>query len=448
MVAGADGAMNVSIFIVLLPAVVGRLAAADANGQYIPPGRAPAGERPPPHRSAVTRRRHALIPEAACMKHSRLVPALLLVCLAPPALAADTAIIMRRVYDAIAYLLPLSLREPAAETPWDADLIADKTAVLETEAAALVEHAGGEDAEFRLLARSFETLARDTAVAFREGWPDYAYHSLLELTDHCVACHARLPSASQDLFAERLLARMNVAALPPEARAQLQIATRQFDAALTQLEEEMLAPELDPLAADRRGLLLRYLQIAIATSERAALDRVKDFLDRYRARGDLPFHLEHRLAHWRKAATRLTTSIEETPSLRRAGQIFDYAGRLTQVPGSHYAAVEDLVAARLLRTYLQLHPDTAGAERAGIYYRLAVIALRTAEPDPAVPAPEILLVAAIEADPGGPFARDAYASLEEHGRLGGAPLAEARGADQLIDLAALRRRVLEAAPAP
>ena len=167
------------------------------------------------------------------MKYSRSLVVLVLVLVMQSATAAEqTASIMHKVYDAIAYLLPLSVRNADLKTEWDQELIEEKLKVLTAASSTLVKHADKEDAEFRLLARSFDRLVQDVGVSFRAQWPDYAYYSLMELTDHCVACHSRLPSPSQDLFGQRLMARMNADNIEPESRTLLYIATRQFDAAL------------------------------------------------------------------------------------------------------------------------------------------------------------------------------------------------------------------------
>lgn len=268
--------------------------------------------------------------------------------------AEKTTDIMHKVYDAIAYLLPLSVRNADAHSKWDKELVEEKLKVLTAASGTLVKHAEDEDAEFRLLARSFDRLVQDIGVSFRAEWPDYAYYSLMELTDHCVACHSRLPSQSQDLFGQRLMARMNANNVEPESRTLLFIATRQFDAALSLFEQQLSDPALDPIEADYRGIMLRYLRLAISTGE--SNDRVVKFLDSYRARKDLPYFIAHRLEHWRNTLVELAPTMNGAPDLARAREIFDQATRLTLAPGNRLRAVEDLVAARVMRTWLKAHP--------------------------------------------------------------------------------------------
>ena len=374
------------------------------------------------------------------MKYSRSLVVLVLVLVMQSATAAEqTASIMHKVYDAIAYLLPLSVRNADLKTEWDQELIEEKLKVLTAASSTLVKHADKEDAEFRLLARSFDRLVQDVGVSFRAQWPDYAYYSLMELTDHCVACHSRLPSPSQDLFGQRLMARMNADNIEPESRTLLYIATRQFDAALGLFEQQLADPSLDPIEADYRGIMLRYLRLAISTG--GSNERVVKFIDTYASRKDLPYYLTHRLAHWRTALTTLTPNMDAAPDLARARQIFDQATALTLAPNNRLRAVEDLVAARIMRSYLQAHPKASAAERGEIYYKLGVIALRTSEPEPAVPELEMLMAASIQSDAHGRYAKDAYGILEEYGYVHDEHLAKQTESRVMIDMAALKKQV-------
>lgn len=367
----------------------------------------------------------------------RLACALLIALLAPPpAAAAQTAVIMRDVYDAIAYLLPRSLRGPDDGSGWDSELIGKKLDVLSNASGALVEHAAGQDEEFRLLARSFDRMVQDAAVSFREAWPDYAYYSLMELTDHCVSCHSRLPADSQVLFGQRLMARMDTSDLTPRAKAALYVATRQFDAALDVLEKRLLDPALSPVEAEYRGLMIPYLRTAISVD--GSVPRVRRFLAAYLERDDVPHFLARRLRHWDAALERHADTLANPVSLVAARALFDTATASTLAPGNRLRAVDDFVAARLLRAWLRGYPEASPADRADAYLRLAIIALRTNEPEPAVPEMEMLLVACIEAEPGTPRARTAYALLEEYGYVHEEHLARQMESRMVIDMAALR----------
>ena len=190
--------------------------------------------------------------------------------------------------------------------------------------------------------------------------------------------------------------------------------------------------------------MVQYLRVALGTE--VDLERVARFIDEYAKREDLPHYIAHRLTTWRSALTRHAGSLTGAPNLERARQIFDHATTLSLAPGNRIRAVEDFIAARLMRTYLAAHPDLDAATRAEIYYKLAIIALRTSEPEPAVPEMEMLLAAAIEADPKGPYGAEAYRLLEEYGYVHEEHLARQLGSQVLIDMAALRAKAGIAAP--
>lgn len=351
--------------------------------------------------------------------------------------AESTGTIMHEVFDGMAYLLPLSVRASNIQSEWDDELIELNLARLERASAALASHANGNESEFELLARSFEKLARDIATSFRKQWPSFAYYRLMELTDHCVSCHQRLPAESRSRFGQKLLARMPSQDLEPRARLSLLLATREFDHALNLLEQQLMLDTMDPVEAGYRGLMSVYLRVALSTGNKHT--RVTDFLERYRARDDQPFFIKRRIDRWLEALLAHDDALNDKPNLDYARRTFSVATATGELPSDQSRIVDDLVAARLMRTWLAQNPTSSTATRAEIYYALAVIALRSSEPEPAVPEMEMLLVSCIKADPGGPYAERAYAMLEEYGFIDDEHLARQLESQVLIDMAELRR---------
>jgi len=342
---------------------------------------------------------------------------------------------MHEVYDAIAYLLPLSLRETSDRSVWDRVLIDEKLQSLNEASAALKKHTEGQEAELGAIARSFEDMTANVTKAFSNEWPEFAYFSMMDLMQHCVACHSRLEGESQVLFGQRLLARMDIRELPQSDVIRLYVATRQFDTALHALESSLMDPELHPIEADYTSDMIDYLQIAIASKH--APDEAKKFLRRYLGRSDVPFYLERRINFWISALDLYGGELTAEPSLETARAIFDAATELTTVPGDRMGAVHDIIAASIMRNYLaRVRDDNAGAGEA--YYMLGVIALRTMEPKSAVPEMAMLLAASITADPKGPHAVESYALIEEFGFVHEEHLANEETEQTLIDMAALR----------
>ncbi len=267
-----------------------------------------------------------------------------------PSAEQSTASIMHEVYDAIAYLLPLSLRDPADSTIWDGGLIEDKLQTLDSASATLKQHADEEEQEFRYLARSFDELTKDVRKAFSDEWPEFAYFSMMDLVQHCVACHSRLAAPSQSLFGQRLIARMDTRELPPADVVKLYVAVRQFDAALRAIEKILMDPGLHPIEADYSSLTVDYLSIAIAAKRSPGT--AESFLRRYLARPDLPFYLRRRIEFWIASLKDFSDELEATPNLKTAKSIFHAADDLSRGPGNRVRAVHDITAASIVRSYL------------------------------------------------------------------------------------------------
>lgn len=347
----------------------------------------------------------------------------------------STAAIMQQVYDAIAYLLPLSLRDPTEDTIWDHRLINDKLQTLKNASVALKQHTADRDQEFQLLASSFDELTSNAHKSFSNEWPEFAYFSMMDLVQHCVACHSRLPAPSK-LFGQRLLARMDIRELPPADVVKIYIAVRQFDAALKSIEKTLMDPDLHPISADYGSLMIDYLQVAISAKRSA--ETAENFLRRYLERGDLPFYLKHRIKFWLGALEEFADELAAEPELAAATTIFNAADNLSRGPGNRVRAVHDIIAASIIRDYLSKSPESSAEELGKAYYMLGVIALRTMEPKSAVPEMELSLAASINADPGGQHALEAYALIEEYGYVHEEHLAAKNVSQTLIDMPALR----------
>ena len=376
-------------------------------------------------------------------KHFRriLAPiALLCLCTSPLARAdATTRSLMDQVFDAIAYLLPLSVRDADTSSAWDRELINEKLTVLRQSATALAGHTKVRGPEFGLLARSFEETVTDIDSSFREEWPTYAYFSLMELTQHCVACHSQHAAEAQAQFSQRLLARINTDLFDDSELAQLYVATRQFEAAERTLAHKLLDPGQDAIDLDIAGVTLDYLQLAIGvtnTPEQAAA-----LFEKFAKRADTPFYLRERMHYWRSCLTTLAPQLASPPTLAKGRALFAHASEGFRGTRDRGPAVDDLAAAAVLRRFIDGQAEATGPEVAEAYYMLGVIALRTMEPRYSVPEMEILFASAIEADPHGPWARPAFLLLEEFGFIRDVPLArvDAEETSRLLDMAALQK---------
>ena len=359
--------------------------------------------------------------------------------LTPGTLNAEesTASIMRQVYDAIAYLLPLSLRDETATDVWDQELIEQKVATLKAASAALKAHTAGDPGELRYIARSFDQMTSDVTKAFSNEWPEFAYFSVMDLVQHCVACHSRVEAPSQALFGERLIARMDTREIPPGDVIKLYVATRQFDAATRTIEKMLMAPDRHPIEADYSSLMVDYLQIALAARRSPAM--AEQFLRRYLTRPDMPYYLKRRYEFWIEALQRFAPDIAAPADFARALEIFHAGDDVSPGPGNRMAAVHDVTAASILRRFLDAGEQRSQAQLHEAYFTPGVIALRTLEPKSAVPEMEMLLATSIRAAPEGKYALEAYALIEEYGYVHEEHLAAPQARQTLLDMNELRQ---------
>lgn len=356
---------------------------------------------------------------------------------------AATRDIMRDAYEALAYLLPASAASFADGETRQGDMVDASLEKLRRAGASLAAHAGGEDTEYQLLARSFDLTVDDVALALESGVPSYAWFLMLDLTQYCSACHQKLPGDTGPMFSQKLLARVDTSMFERDEMARLYVALRQFDRAQSTFEQMMLRPDVHPVDADLDGILIEYLTLTLTVEADAR--RADGFLRRYADRRDTPFYLKERIAKWRSAMDELEPMMAREAALADAIRLFERAGNAKQVPFDRAGAVEDILAARKLRELLLTDAIDDAEARQSIYYMLGLIHLRTLEPRPAVPEMELLLEAAIRSAPWTKEARTAYGLLEEYGYVEADMLAyvahmEGSAAPRapLIDMAELR----------
>ncbi|MDH3694075.1 MAG: hypothetical protein OER96_05840 [Gammaproteobacteria bacterium] len=321
---------------------------------------------------------------------------------------------MHKAFDALSYLLPLSLAGQDGDAKTDFSLLEEKLKQLVESSDRLDEHAKGREAEFKSIARSFDATVKQVDQAFRNERPQDALFLLMDLTQNCVACHSRLPSAANFPFGQRLMARINVDTMDRRDVAQLYVATRQFDGALKILEEVVVDNDVTPIDLDIDGTLVDYLDISISVKQDFA--PIRTMLDKLQVRPDLPFYMNRHAEAWRISMDGLEGELKAPPSVARARELFNTATLMTAAPAGRERIIHDLLAASMLRRLVDQREttDIPNELLAEAYYVLSIIELRTINPNPTVPQMEFLLEAAIRSDPDGLFAKRAYALLEEY----------------------------------
>lgn len=348
--------------------------------------------------------------------------------------------IMADVLDSTAYLMSRSFYSSVWDSFQGDELAQEKLETLVKSAEAMDQHADLTELERRYLSRSFSdtvALAKESFEADAGAW---AWYAMLDLTEHCAACHTLIPGRANLAIGDRLVENVDIDSLERYQGAQLYAAVRQFDKALSVLEAEFLDSTVKPTQSELSGAFFEYLNIIISTDKDYA--RATKTFDGVLARDDVPYYLRRRIEVWRMSLSTLSQEANRAVTPVAAQGLYDRATELNAIPGMGDGAVLDLAAAAIYRDYIASKDDVPKGELAKAYFTLALIELRNTRVRIAVPEMELLLQATIQADPSGPLARPAYSLLEEFGvnaeNEGVYPLTTR---PSLIDLTALREMI-------
>jgi hypothetical protein len=311
---------------------------------------------------------------------------------------------MREIFEAIYFVLPLSLDGAAFRAPAQRDAIVDALSRLERNAATLETH--GRDASFSFLGAALAREARDVRRRFERGQIEEASFGLQRLTDACATCHSRLPSERQSSLGRRLVDDARVASLPLPARARLETATRQFDAALRSYEELMRSEAFPPYEMGLRGQFADYLEICIRV--RDDFERPRPVLEKLGAGGRLPAYLRDDVASWLRSLRVLAGRPRGESDLATGRALLREAEDPARFADRSAALVYYIAASAAL--HRSVATPAEGAAEA--YYRLGVIESRIGR-SYRFSQTEHLLATSIRLAPRAPFARDALALLEE-----------------------------------
>lgn len=339
--------------------------------------------------------------------------------------ATEPRATMRQVFDALTTLLPASLDPRGVDDPGAAAAYAGAMARLRTASRELARHGDAREAGFRGLARSLADDVEDSARRLEAGRRDEARFGVVLLTQRCIECHNRLPSADAFPMADRLMGQIEIESLPAADRALLEVAVRRFDRALATWEALLGDARTPAVALDLEGILADYLTVAIRVRREPA--RARRTLEAFAARPDVPRYLASRLAGWSAALDELAAAPSGEPSLARARFWLERAHRASALPTSRQGLVFDLAASGELLRFAEAASafgPSAGVpgQLAEAYFLLGVVEERTATSF-FLPRTDEYMEAALRADPTGPLARPAYDRVEEgiYAEHGGPP---------------------------
>jgi hypothetical protein len=323
--------------------------------------------------------------------------------------AEQTRAQMREIYAAMRTLLPLSLDKERFEDPLERKQVGDALALLDRSAESLAHHGTHQEASFAHLSRSLASDAHDIHVRYEQGHAREARYLVQTLAETCVACHSRLPAASDAPTSEGFLSDVNVQNLRVPQRAKLAYAMRQFEDAENLYEQMLADPKISADEIDLEGHLDDYLELMLRVRDDPT--RARRALDGFAARKDLSPVLRGEVQHWRGSLGALANRGPVSDPLEVA------RAEMARVEVRRPALDERDALADYLDASALLYRGIADArisrsEQADAFYLLGVIETRIGRSFWLSQA-EAYLETAIRMAPGKPVARDAYALLEE-----------------------------------
>ena len=330
---------------------------------------------------------------------------------AEPAPAGDAATraTMGRIVDSLAFVLPLSLSDERFASPAERQAILDALDALAANGAKLESHGQGRDLGFAFLSRSLARDTREVRNRFAAGRTAEARFLLLELTDHCAACHSRLPDSREHPVGRRLVDDPRVAALDADERVNLEVATRQFERSLASYEALFADPGRSAADLDLQGHVDGYLEVVVRVQNDP--ERGLRTFTALARRKDLPAALRENTAAWIASLRALRGRSFPGAPLAEARALVAEAQDLSRYPDDRSALVVYLAASGILNRYLATQ-RAPGPELAEACYLLGMIESRIGRSF-WLSQTEFFLEQAIRLAPQKAFANDAYELLEE-----------------------------------
>ena len=262
-----------------------------------------------------------------------------------------------------------------------------------------------------LNSRSFSDALGKLENAYQRGDPDYMRFYVLNITESCFACHSRQASSSTFPLGEQLMGDLENSALDVNELALLQVAVRQFDAALETWESYLLDPFGPAGNYEYADAITEYLFLSINVFD--DFDRPLNTLNAMLEQVHLPGYLVRQVETWKDQLDELRDSHEFT-TLGDIQDLYSTSNDLSEIPFDRTRLVFDIVVRSLLDNYLDRPQNILPEDLSDIYFMLGVIEHRLERGAVSIPQAELYFEAAIRANPGGDTAQRAFDLLEEN----------------------------------
>jgi hypothetical protein len=328
---------------------------------------------------------------------------------------ASTRDVMQSIFAPISRVLALSFDEKEFASPKNQAAIRKDLLTLTKNLDGLEEHAKSQDRSFEYVAKSLKRDARQLERRYVMGRYDEANFTLHHMIENCIACHANLPESQKFPPAEAFVAKVDKKRLTPLELAQLQVISRQFDAAMDTYEDFFKTKQVDPWLVTSLGSIVDYLKLSI--SVKSDFKRPQALIDHLMSRPTTPPHVKMQLATWQKSLKEMDTNQAlKATDLASARKLLNEGRALMEFDRDRDGLVQYLTAEAILSRYIRGRADR-GADVAEAYYLLGIAAGVT-EHSFWLQRGDFFFESAIRLAPSAPFAPKAFRLLEESLTLG------------------------------
>ena len=317
---------------------------------------------------------------------------------------------MRGIFFTLTMVCTYSLDAEAFQDPANHVQIQSALQALVANASELELHGSGLNPSYGYFKRSLARDAQDALDRYNQGQYMGSRFVINRMTENCVSCHTKLPQAQKFDLGKEFVNNKTIKKLKPEERVQIEVATRQFDAALKSYQQIFASPEMTPANLELLGAFGGYLRLCIGALDNPQLAR-KTF-ETYVQRADVPDPYKALIRGWIAELGRVNLAAEKGNELPAAKQLIEQAEAERKHPSDRTHLVDYVVAVTLLNRYMQAGPASK-TDAAEALYLMGIAEARITR-SYWVSDTEFLLDQAIRTAPKSEVAKEAYAFLTEY----------------------------------
>lgn len=322
---------------------------------------------------------------------------------------AKTRSIMAQIFSSLTTVLPLSFDRAEYSSAANREKILNELKKLNDSTKTLVSHIQAFDGSYGFIAKSMSHDLRDVYNWYQKGSYSESAYLLQQVTENCSSCHMKLPDPGHAPKLEQFFNDVNVAKFSPPERARLQVALRQFDAAI-KTWEDLFSTSKKPAELLVMDAITEYLKVMIRV--KSDPDRALKTVTALSQRKELPKFLVRETAAWKKSLGKLKSELTQKGSeIKRAEKILKTAQRSMDYPMDRTGLVDYIVASSLLNRRIN-DGKTTSSEKAEAYYYLGVTEALIGR-NAWITQVDYYYEAAVRAAPKSKYAALAYEALEQ-----------------------------------